>query len=335
MNGHNHHSATKSILVTGGSGLVGNELIRQLLQQGEKVKAIVNKSPLSINHENLEIAECDILDVIGLEAVMENVDIVYHCAGFISYAPQNKSRLYKINVEGTANMVNAALLADVEKFIHVSSIAALGKFTQGKIIDETIEWTDDAKNSVYGHSKYLGELEVWRGIAEGLNAAIVNPSIILGPGNKWEGSTAIFKNIHDGFAWYTEGVNGFVDVRDVALSMIMLAESKISAEKFILNASNELYRDIFFMIADALHKPRPKYKITHTLAGLVWRLEQFKGIFSQKEPLVTKETASTALAIVKFDNQKLLQALPQFTYRSMKDTIEFTCEKLKQKLNNQ
>lgn len=335
MNELNHHSATKSILVTGGSGLVGNELIRQLLQQGEKVKAIVNKSPLSINHENLEIAECDILDVIGLEAVMENVDIVYHCAGFISYAPQNKSRLYKINVEGTANMVNAALLADVEKFIHVSSIAALGKFTQGKIIDETIEWTDDAKNSVYGHSKYLGELEVWRGIAEGLNAAIVNPSIILGPGNKWEGSTAIFKNIHDGFAWYTEGVNGFVDVRDVALSMIMLAESKISAEKFILNASNELYRDIFFMIADALHKPRPKYKITHTLAGLVWRLEQFKGIFSQKEPLVTKETASTALAIVKFDNQKLLQALPQFTYRSMKDTIEFTCEKLKQKLNNQ
>ena len=322
-------------LVTGASGLLGAELVNQLLQEGKKVKALVNKTPLSVAHDNLVSVECDILDVIALEASMENVDVVYHCAGFISYAPQNRTRLYKINVEGTANVVNAALQANVFKFIHVSSIAALGKFTEGKIIDETTAWTEDAKNSVYGHSKYLGELEVWRGIAEGLNAVIINPSIILGPGSKWEGSTGIFKNIYDGFAWYTEGVNGFVDVRDVALSMIMLAKAETTAEKFILNASNEMYRDIFFMIADAFQKPRPKYKITPSLAGLIWRLENIKGFFVNKEPMVTKETANTALAIVKFDNSKLRKALPQFTYRSMEDTIQFTCNKLKQKLNIQ
>ena len=328
---HSNNNSTDYVLVTGGSGLVGNELIHQLLQKGKKIKALVNKSPLQISHPDLFPIQCDLFDVVGLELAMEEVSEIYHCAGFISYSSHNRGRLYKINVEGTANIVNAALQASIKKFIHVSSIAALGKFIEGKPIDETMAWTEDARNSIYGHSKYLGEMEVWRGIAEGLNAVIVNPSIILGAGKWSNASTAIFKNVHDGFNWYSEGVNGFVDVRDLVKSMILLMESDISAERFIVSAENRSYKDIFFLIADAFNKKRPQFKVNKTAAALVWRLEKLKTILSKAEPLVTKESVSTALAQVYFDNRKLKNRLTSFQYLPISETIQYTCSVLQQK----
>lgn len=326
-----NNQSTDYVLVTGGSGLVGNELIHQLLQKGKKIKALVNKSPLQISHPDLLPVQCDLFDVVGLELAIEQVSEIYHCAGFISYSSYNSDRLYKINVEGTANIVNVALQAGIKKFIHVSSIAALGKFIEGKPIDETMAWTEDARNSIYGHSKYLGEMEVWRGIAEGLNAVIVNPSIILGAGKWSNASTAIFKNVYDGFNWYSEGVNGFVDVRDLVKSMILLMESDISAERFIVSAENRSYKDIFFLIADAFNKKRPQFKVNKTAASLVWRLEKLKTIFSKAEPLVTKESVSTALAQVYFDNSKLKNRLTSFQYLPISETIQYTCSLLQQK----
>ncbi|MEI8054175.1 MAG: NAD-dependent epimerase/dehydratase family protein [Bacteroidota bacterium] len=334
MNSTNNNTTSKYILVTGGSGLVGNELIHQLLKKEKKIKALVNKSLLLISHENLTTVDCDLFDVIGLEEAMEDVDEVYHCAGLISYSSHSKSRLFKINVEGTANIVNASLQAGVRKFVHVSSIAALGKFTEGKQIDETMVWTEDARNSVYGYSKFLGEMEVWRGIAEGLNAVIVIPSIILGPG-KWDNaSTGIFKKVIEGFKWYSEGVNGFVDVRDVAKSMIMLMQSEITAEKFIISAENKSYKEVFFEIADAFNKKRPSLKVNHSLAQIVWRIEKLKNLFSKSEPLITKESVDTALAHVYFNNNKLKASLPEFNYIPISDTIKYTCQILQQKVNN-
>ena len=330
----NNPSKEKYNLVTGASGLLGTELISILLKEGKKVKAVFNKTPLKTFEDvNLQVVQCDLLDVITLEEIMHDVEFVYHCAGLISYSSRNKSSLYKSNLDVTANVVNAALHAGVSKMVHVSSIAALGKFIEGKHIDETMEWTEDAKNSIYGHSKYLGELEVWRGIAEGLNAVIINPSIILGPGNWNDGSTAIFKNVYNGFKWYTEGVNGFVDVRDVADSMVMLMESEISAERFIISAENKIYKDVFCGIADAFNKERPSRKITRSMVEIVWRLEKLKSIFTKTEPLVTRETANTALASVHFDNSKLIKFLPNFKYRLMTDTISHTCMILQQKVN--
>ena len=331
MSSTNNDTSKHYILITGGSGLVGNELIHQLLQKGKKIKALVNKSPLQISHENLIPIQCDLFDVIGLEEAIEDVVEVYHCAGLISYSSKGHSQLYKINVEGTANIVNAAVNANVRKFVHVSSIAALGKFIEGKPIDESMSWTEDAKNSIYGHSKYLGEMEVWRGIAEGLNAVIVNPSIILGAG-KWDNaSTSIFKKVLEGFNWYSEGVNGFVDVRDLVTAMIMLMESDVTAERFIISAENRSYKDIFFLIADAFNKKRPARKVNETLAQFVWRLEKLKGFISKSEPIVTKESVATALAQVYFDNSKLKNSLSGFNYLPISETIQYTCSVLQQK----
>ncbi|MBS1742629.1 MAG: NAD-dependent epimerase/dehydratase family protein [Bacteroidetes bacterium] len=324
------------ILVTGGSGLVGRELITQLLAKGKTVRAIYNKTAIEgITHTNLHLFQCDILDVIRLEEAMENVQELYHSAGHISYFPKDAHRLYKINVEGTANIVNAALNAGVKKIVHVSSIAALGKpANENELIDETMDWNISGHKTNYGKSKYLGELEIWRGIAEGLNAVIVNPSLILGPGNWSEGSTAVFKSVYDESPWFTDGMNGFVDVRDVAKAMIQLMESEITAQRFIVSAENETFSNVFHLIAKAFNKKIPNRKVTPLLAAIVWRIEAIKSKLTGIKPLITRETAASAMAISKYDNNKLKKYLPSFSYYPLEETIAFTCAALQQKLNN-
>jgi dihydroflavonol-4-reductase len=323
-------------LVTGASGLLGAELVSQLLMEGKKVKAVYHQHPIaSNNNENLFPIQCDLLDVIELEEIMEDVDYVYHCAGFISYSPKNRAQLYNINYEATANVVNACLSANIKKLVHVSSVAALGKNIKNKLVDETLQWTNDANGSSYGHSKYLGELEVWRGIAEGLNAVIVSPSIILGAGDWNKGSTAIFKNVFHEFKWYTTGINGFVDVRDVALSMVSLMHADISNEKFIVSAENRTYQEVFNCIAENFKKNKPSKLVTPFIASIVWRLEYIKCLFTNKDPLITKETAKAALDHVQYDNSKLLKFLREFKYQPIENTIAHCCKILQQKVNNQ
>ncbi len=324
------------ILVTGGAGLLGKELIIQLLAQGKQVRAIYNKTPLPDFHsDKLEQVQCNILDVTGLEEAMKGIEQVYHSAAIVTFNPKKKRELFKINIEGTANVVNAALDAGVKKMVHVSSVAALGRIRENIPINETMNWTEETSNSRYGQSKYLAELEVWRGIGEGLDAVMVNPVLILGDGDWNSSSSRVFKSVYEEFPWYTDGITGFVDVRDVAKAMIQLMDSNISAERFIISAEDRNFQDVFNLIAKAFGKKPPHKKVTPALAKIVWRLEAIKSRFTGKEPLVTKETAATALAKVHFDNSKLKRYLPGFTYRAIEETIAHTCALLQQKLNSQ
>lgn len=318
------------ILVTGGSGLVGSELIIQLLEQGNKVKAIYNRTPLTINHLNVTPVKCDILDTSELEDAMQGITQLYHCAAMVSFSAKHKEQLFKINIEGTANVVNAALDAGVNKMVHVSSVSALGRIRENEFITEKMNWTEESSNSSYGKSKYFGEMEVWRAIGEGLDAVIVNPSIILGSGNWNKGSSELFRSAYNEFPWYTEGVTGVVDVKDVARAMIMLMNSEISGERFILNAENLSYKEIFTNIANCFGKKIPQKNVTPLIAAIVWRWEALKSIFTGRDALVTKETADTALAKAYFDNSKFLKTVPDFTYTPINETIKNTCATLKQ-----
>lgn len=319
----------KKTLVTGAAGLLGVYLIRELLKTNETVIAIYrSKIPPQLSPEEqaqVTWIQGDILDVLFLAEVMEDCDKVYHCAGLVSFSPKRVKDLFKINVDGTANVVNACLAAGVSKLIHVSSVASLGRKRNGQTVTENVKWDDNANPSVYGKTKYLGELEVWRGIAEGLNAVIVNPVIILGKGDWHSGSGATFKNAYNEFPWYTEGSSGFVDSEDVAKAMVMLMDSEITAERFILSAENWTYRALFTAMAKGFGKKPPSRKVTPWLAALVWRLEAIKGWITGQDPLLTKETAETAQQTVKFDNTKILKALPGFSFKPLQQTIEESC----------
>lgn len=309
--------------------MLGTHLILALHQLQLPVRALYRSQIPAIIKDKAEWVKGDILDVRALEDAMENVTQVYHAAGFVSFNQKHRKELFRINVEGTANIVNACLDTGIEKLVHVSSVAAIGR-TRNKPINETIQWTAETSNSEYSRTKFLGEMEVWRGIGEGLNAVIVNPTIIFGEHGDWtRGSMNIFRNIYNGFPWYSAGGGGFVDASDVAKGMIALMQSDISAERFLVTAENRTYDEIFFMIADAFDKKRPHKKVSPLLAAIVWRVEKVRSLFTGKDPMITKETARTSLALVTMDNKKMLQALPAFSYEPLQKSIERICKALK------
>jgi len=268
------------------------------------------------------------MDTDFLFDAMKGMEQVYHVAALVSFNPYRKKELFKINVEGTANVVNAAIEAGVKKLVHVSSVSAMGRIRKGQAIDESMFWTRETSNSNYGHSKYLAELEVWRGIGEGLQAVIVNPSLILGVSDWDNSSSKLFKSAYDEFPWYTDGGGGFVDVRDVAKAMVAFMDSDISGERFIVSAENRTYRDVFSLMANEFGKRPPHKKVTPFLAALVWRIEWLKSRVSKKEPMLTRETAVTGQALVEFNNNKLKQFLPSFEYITIDQSIKDVCREL-------
>ena len=331
----NSNVSKNVVLVTGAAGLLGKELIRQLLEKGFQVIALYHHQIIKeyTDHPNVKLVQGDILDTFHLEQIMLGVQDVYHCAALVSFDPKDTRQLFRINIEGTESVVNAAIAAGIRKLVYVSSVAAMGRIRNNETITEEMQWSEKTSNSNYGKSKYLAEMEVWRGIGEGLNAVIVNPTIILG-GDSWEGgSSAIFKTAYEEFPWYTEGISGFVSAKDVVRAMILLMNSDISAERFILNGSNASYRDVFSMIAENFKKKPPHKKVSKFLSQIIWRVEAIKAIFSETKPLLTKETAATAQARVTFDSSKLIRFLPDFMYEPIKETIEETCSKMKAKYN--
>jgi nucleoside-diphosphate-sugar epimerase len=327
---HYPHVNEGNVLVTGGTGLVGSHLIKALLKEGRHVKALYRTTvPGFEGSGEIEWVKGDILDILSLEDAFSGVAEVYHCAAVVSFHPSEREEMFKINVEGTANVVNACITEGVKKLCFVSSVAALGRIREGAEINETMNWSEETSNSHYGKSKYLAETEVWRGIGEGLEAVIVNPVIILGAGDWTKGSSGIFKSAYNEFPWYTEGVTGFVDVEDVVKAMIQLVDSNITGQRFILSAENRKYKDVFTSIANCFGKKPPHKKVTRLMAAVVWRLEAVKGLFTGKHPLLTKETARTAQAVVYFNNTKINKFLPEFQYASLDETIKRVCMELK------
>ena len=194
-------------------------------------------------------------------------------------------------------------------------------------MDEEKKWEDSRINTHYARSKFKAELEVWRGIGEGMEAVILNPSTILGYGDWNSSSCAIFKNIYKGFPWYTPGINGFVDVEDVARAAVLMMESDISGQRFIVNGENWPFKQLQETIADGFGKKRPSKKASPFLLGLAWRMEKFKSLFSGKKPLLTKESAKVACSQTFFANQKILDGLPGFSFTPLLNTIQKACEK--------
>lgn len=320
------------IMVTGGTGLVGSHLISALVAAGRNVKAIYRTQvPVFPGSEKVEWLQADILDVLDLERVMPQVDYVYHCAAVVSFSPGKRDLLNLTNIQGTANIVNASLEAGIKKLLFVSSVAALGRIRKDKLVNEGMNWSKETSNSEYGKTKYLAEMEVWRGAAEGLPAVVVNPTIILGESDWTKGSTEIFRTIYNEFPWYTEGVSGFVDVKDVVKAMVMLMESDVTGQRFILNADNVSYKALFDEIARCFGKRAPYKKVTPTMASLVWRYEALKGRLTGIDPLLTRETAATAQAKVYFDNSRLKTVFPSFDYTPIPQTVQRICGYLKDK----
>jgi dihydroflavonol-4-reductase len=330
MNNFNAKDIRGMVLVTGGTGFLGAYIIGELIGNGYAVRAIHRNGPIPFFlpdaiRKKVEWVYCDIRDPLGLEDAMAGVDAVIHAAAKVSFVKKDRREMYSVNIDGTAHVVNAALACHVPRFVHVSSVSALGRTNGGEVTEEK-SWEDSKYNTNYAISKFYGEMEVWRGIGEGLRGVIVNPSTILGYGDWNHSSCGLFRNAWREFPWYTEGINGFVDVTDTAKAIVRLLATNISGQRFILNGDNWSFRHLFTTIAGEFGKKPPSREATPFLAGIAWRVEKIKSLLKGKPSLLTKESARVATSSTFFNNGKILRQLPDFRFTPLEETIRTACQ---------
>lgn len=324
------------ILVTGGTGLVGAHLLVHLAEQGEsnlralyrnakhieKTKKLFEWYQKSNLFDTIEWMQADILEVPSLEKAFENVDWVYHCAGFISFNPDDEEALRKVNIEGTANIVNFCIDKKIKKLCHVSSIAALGDLTKNEeFITESTEWNPEVLHSDYAISKYGAEMEVWRGQQEGLQVVIVNPGIILGPGFWSQGSGVLFLSVKKGFSFYTKGATGFVAVTDVVKAMRLLMKSDCNGERFILISENITYQDIIYKIAVKIGAKKPIFEAKPWLLNIAWRLDWILSAIFRTKRKISMLSAQSLLNNDPISNEKIKRYL-NYTFETIDDYLD-------------
>ncbi len=329
---------TQQIFLTGTSGLVGSHTLFKLAQKYSNIKVLVrNKQSISLVKKtflyyhpspenllkNIQFVEGDILDMPFLLETLQGIHQVYHCAAWVSYKSSDRDKMMKINIEGTANMVNASLENGVKKFCHVSSIAALGNTEENRGINETDPWDKNYNPTNYSLSKYLSEMEVWRASEEGLKVIIVNPCIILGPGEWGRSSTTFFPMIDKGFKFYPTGGTSFVYVKDVADIMIQLMESPLQNERFIVASENLTFKSFFELMAKSLHKPAPHIKLTPFIGNIGWMVSAILNFFKDGLSPITRESVLRSRMENYYDNSKIKKAL-NYQFISIENSVQDT-----------
>jgi dihydroflavonol-4-reductase len=314
-------------LITGANGFLGSYLTRLLVSKGYQVRIMIrtNADTRLIDDvlAKVEIVYGDILDIEAVDKAIKGVEYVYHTAAIISFDTNKIELMKRTNIEGTANVVNYCLHHQVKKLVHVSSVAALGDAIHSPI-SETTEW-DAERTTAYGYSKHYGELEVWRGVAEGLNAAIVNPAMIFGAEIWTRGTARIFDEIAKGMPFFTPGGNGMVDVRDVVKAMETIMMSDISNEKFILVGENFMFKDLFGKIALSTKSKTPTLKAQRWMMDIYVGFEKIKSWITGREPLVTSDSANYSFTTFVYNNNKF-KDLFTYTYLTADQTIKDTAE---------
>ena len=320
----------QKIFVTGGTGFIGSYLLRYLWKEGYRsIRALRREeSKMDLVEEiagEVEWVTGDVRDYGSVKDALQGIDVVFHCAGAVSFDPRDRQLLRQVNAEGTANMVNGALAAGVNRFIHVSSIAALGRSEHSNRIDESSKWVRSSLKSWYAVTKFQGEMEVWRGVEEGLSAAVVNPSIVFGSGDwKGSGTARVFHLIGKGFPFFTKGQTGFVDVRDVARFMILLLEKDIVSQRYILNAGNWRLKDLTTAVARAMNRRPPWIPISPWMGAIAWRVEYLRSLLTGTRPIITRETLTNTRESWEYLNDKSLSL--GFSYLPLSQTIEETAQ---------
>ncbi|MEE9373512.1 MAG: NAD-dependent epimerase/dehydratase family protein [Saprospiraceae bacterium] len=314
------------IFLTGGTGFIGSYVLRTLVKNKNMdiVAARRKTSPMDLvkDIEGIEWRECNLLDVVQIEEIIRGCDTVVHIAGSVTFSSWKQDQIFKSNVDITANLVNVALESKVNRFIHFSSVAALG--LSSKLIDEAQVWAENNSKSYYSLSKYLGEKEAWRGFAEGLNVSIINPAFTIGSGLWDEGPMSIISKIDQGLKYYPTGSNGIVDVRDVAdMCLKLLDNTDLAGRRFICSGHNVSHYHLMSMMCDSLGKPHPSKPLSGVLGQLAWRGASLAARLQGKESLLSKEAYTIASAHLTYDNSQSVGLLGM-QYKPLQQTIDDT-----------
>jgi nucleoside-diphosphate-sugar epimerase len=305
-------------VVTGGTGIVGAHVLDALLEQGREVRALLRRgSDASIvlrilrhyhpdgneRFQRIQWMEGDLFGPDALREAFDGAEHLYHCAALVSFDPRDREALMRTNVAGTANVVDAALECGVKRLCHVSSTATIGGAFDGGTGSEEQAFVEETGSSAYAISKARAEMEVHRGIAEGLDAVMVNPCVVIGPGMPGRSSMTMVERVRKGTRFFPTGSNAVVDARDVATAMIRLITEGRTGERHLLIGENLPYRKLFTLIAQGNNKPAPSMALPPWTLELAWRAEALRTVFGGR-PMVTRITARTASRQRRYDGSK-------------------------------
>lgn len=320
--------------VTGANGLLGSFIVRKLIAENETFVAFrrgsADTSLLKDVEKKIQWRELDLQNPVTMDEALKEVTSVMHAAGLVSFDPRRTSLLSEVNAEGTRHLVNACLAHGIERFVHISSVAALGRAKGQTHIDEHNKWEENSLNTSYAISKYLAELEVFRGQEEGLRTVVLNPSVILAPADGKKSSARLFAYAWGQPLFYTEGSLNWVDVRDVATAAWRLLHSGLENERFIVNAGTVSYKEFFDAVAARLGRRPPGVKLSKNLLKIVAGVESVRAWINRSEPLITPETARLAGTHFLYKNNKIKKTL-QLEFHSMENTLDWCCHYYRQK----
>jgi nucleoside-diphosphate-sugar epimerase len=321
----------KKVLVTGATGLLGSWISKELAESGHQVSALKrseSKKPYFLDKlEKLQWVEGDLLDPLQMEKILEEIDWIIHCGALVSTKQSERELMYQTNVTGTQIIVDLALQQEKEYFLHVSSVAAVGRPKDQKLIDEETTWEESKYITHYARSKYLAEKEVWRGFSEGLKGSIINPSVILGPGNWDHSSGRFFGYVQKEGRFLTSGALNIVDVRDVSRASLRLLDEQIIGERFILNSDNLTYTEFFQQIAKSFQKRAPWMKLGKAFLRFLKIPENILAFVLRKDPFLTRDMVNNFFSSHKFSSEKFQNRF-NFSFIRTEESIKWACEEM-------
>jgi dihydroflavonol-4-reductase len=317
------------VAVTGANGLLGSFIVRRLLETNETFVALKRKgSDVSLLNDiasRITWRDGDVTDPVSMDEALKGVTKIIHAAATVSFHPKDKKKIFQVNVEGTKNVLNAAHAHGIKKFVHISSVAALGRMKGQAEVNENNKWISSTLNTNYAESKYLAELEVFRAHEEGLNAVVINPSIILAPADWNKSSAKLFKYVWKQSRFYIDSYLNYVDVRDVAMIACRLLNSDHSGERFIVNAGQISFLNFFNAIAKRFNKRAPSINLSRRALNFVATVETVRSFLTNSEPLITRETARLSGAQFFYQNQKIKNAL-NVDFQSIDQSLDWCCK---------
>ena len=320
--------------VTGANGLLGSYIIRKLIDENVLFTAFKRKSSdtslLEDVADKIKWRDLDLLDPVSMDDALQGVTAVIHTAAMVSFNPKHAGAISRVNTEGTRNIVNACLAHNIQRFVYISSVGALGRVKGQTQIDEKNKWVENSLHSTYATSKYLAELEVFRGQEEGLRTVILNPSVILAPADWSKSSAQLFKYVWNERRFYIDGSINYVDVRDVAAAAWLLLNSGMENERFIVSAGAMSFKELFDAIALRLDKKSPMIKLSKNFLKIVTGIEGLRASVCRSEPLITRDTARLAGTYFLYQNNKIKNSL-QFEFKTLDNTLDWCCRYYMQK----
>jgi len=313
------------VFITGVSGLLGSHIAVEFRKLGYEVVGVKQKNTPTPNViKDIQVFEGDILDFYWLYDILQQGDLVIHCAALVSFDRKDREYLYQLNVEGTKNVLQASIENRVLKFIHISSVAALGRPIDGQLISESSLWEESDFNTHYAISKFQSELEVWRAFEEGLSGFILNPSVILGRGNLHNTSNRLFSNLFRKTIFMVDGGINVVDVHDVVKALKICLEKELNSERFLINGHKVSIGELMSAISKRSKFTSKVIEIPLWLAMCVRPIENFVAFMIGKKPQINRETLKVLKSESSYNNQKSKIVLG-LKYRKLEETMDECC----------